>query len=131
MTLKELSQRIARTARETGRTLRHSVGGVLQMYGPTRVIYNLNYCPGRQQQRVALVFLSRIHDRFGQTEDAFHPSTEQHLMMLNVLLELGFVEGGHLRHHLRLRPSLHTSLRDESAGSKNTVHYGERAVGGT
>ena len=91
MTLKELSQRIARTARETGRMLRHSVGGVLQMYGPTRVIYNLNYCPGRQQQRVALVYLSRIHDRFGQTEDAFHPSTEQHLLMLNVLLELGFV----------------------------------------
>ena len=54
MTLKELSKRIARTARETGRMLRHSVGGVLQMYGPTRVIYNLNYCPGRQQQRVAL-----------------------------------------------------------------------------
>ncbi len=61
------------------------------MYGPTRVIFNLNCSPGRQQKHVALVYLSRLHDEYGQTESLFHPSKEHYLIMLNVLFEQGFI----------------------------------------
>ena len=61
------------------------------MYGPTRVIYNLNYNPAHPQKRVALVYLSRFHDKYVQEVATNHPSTEQHLLMLHELLSLDYV----------------------------------------
>ena len=61
------------------------------MYGPTRVIYNLNYCPGKSQKRVALVFLSRLHDDNLRNAVINHPSIEQHLLMMHELFLLDYV----------------------------------------
>lgn len=78
--------------RTAGRHTRHAIGEMVKMYGPTRVVYNLGIVPYAKQKRVALVYLSRVHDKvIYNDEKVFHPSIAQHTVMLQQLLALGYI----------------------------------------
>ncbi len=73
------------------RKLRHVLGPILQMYGPRRVIYNLNLIPGSEQKRVALVYIAGAHAEFEHFKTIKHPNRLQHYYILKSLIDLNCV----------------------------------------
>jgi hypothetical protein len=58
----------------------------------SKVLYNLNFNPlCGKQKRVAFVYLSNKFNTPNFKEVSYHPNTNQHFLILNILIELGYI----------------------------------------
>lgn len=78
--------------RTIGRWCRNKIGNLLRLYSKSRIIYNVNLNPCLQsQKRVALVYVPDAHSSYVNLESIYHPNIAQHLLMIQVLQEMGYI----------------------------------------